>query len=116
MTSYHVQCGIRVHCTIRPYWAERDDTDDSKQATILDIATGQLENVMRVVEVNLDEGKSADVTEEIALEVIERLDDVPRGAGLADFLETNAPEAYLEFARERDAAWGRATHHVEAAE
>ena len=116
MTSYHVQCGIRVHGTIRPYWAERDDTDDTKGATIFDIATGQLENVLRVVEVDLDEGKSADVTEDIALEVIAVLDDVPRGAGLVDFLETNAPEAYLEFARERDAAWGRAVKRVEAAE
>jgi hypothetical protein len=116
MTSYHVQCGIRVHGTIRPYWAERDDFDDSKTATVIDIARCQLENVLRVIKIDLDEGTSEDVSEDIALDVIQELDDVPRSEGLQNFLDTHAPEAYREFCVERDAAWGRAVSRLEAAE
>jgi hypothetical protein len=102
MISYHIQCFTRVHSTMRPYWAERDDHADSKRATINDIATGQIENVLRVFEADHDGGSFREVTEDMALDVIHCLDDVPRGQHLRDFLETNAPEAYREFCIEHE--------------
>jgi hypothetical protein len=103
MTSYLVQCGFTVHGTKRPYWAERDETDTSYEATLLDLITAQLENPLRVIELDED-GIWRDVSEDIAEAILLRLDDLPRGQGLRDFLEENACEAYREFAREKEAA------------
>jgi hypothetical protein len=51
-------------------WAERDAGDTDKATTIHDIRSGELRNVVQVIELNHAEFTSRDVTEDILAECI----------------------------------------------
>lgn len=104
MSQFFVECTATIYGRKHYHWPERESEDTGKRTTILNIATGQLENIVRVLEVNLEDRTADDVTEDIALEVIEVLEDMPRSQSLRDFLENQCPEAWAEFCREKEAA------------
>lgn len=52
-----------------PYVPERDVADMDRKSTVEDIACGELEDVLQVIECNPVEGTCRDVTEDIAWEV-----------------------------------------------
>jgi hypothetical protein len=79
------------------YFAERDLADACDRATtIRDIATGQVEGVVRVYAFNPVEHTADDVTEEIAIAIANAAGSEPITAGLRDFIEEHAG---LDYAR-----------------
>ncbi|MDB5726633.1 MAG: hypothetical protein JWQ16_3387 [Novosphingobium sp.] len=52
------------------YLPERDVADLDRASTIQDIAAGQIEDLVQVIEVNVGEHTSRDVTEDVAREVM----------------------------------------------
>jgi hypothetical protein len=54
-------------------FVETDRDKNSRQQVVSDIADCQIENPIRVLEVNEDEGSCRDVTEDIAIEVRDHL-------------------------------------------
>lgn len=52
------------------YLPERDVSDLDRATTVKDIATGQIEDLVQVIEVNVAEHTSRDVTEDIARDVM----------------------------------------------
>lgn len=69
-------------CLGAPIAAERDVARMNRNDTIADIASGEIENVVSVFAMNVVEGWSEDVSEEIAMEIAER------DAAPADMLRT----------------------------
>lgn len=65
--SYIVLCASRDGGTCV---AERDIADLDFKTTVADIATGQIEDMVQVIECNPVEGTCLDVTEEAALAVV----------------------------------------------
>jgi hypothetical protein len=88
VTHYTILC---VHRGLG-FFAERSlESSASREAAIADIMAGQVEGVERVFAFNPAEHIADDVTEEIALEIANRLDPAaPIRPELRDFLETNA--------------------------
>ncbi len=78
------------------FFAERSlEASASREAAIADIMAGQVDGVERIFAFNPAEHLAYDVTEEIAIEVANRLDPAsPIRAGLRDFIEANAGLAY----------------------
>jgi hypothetical protein len=74
------------------YFAERSlEASQSREAAIADIMAGQVEGVEKVFCFNPAEHIADDVTEEIAIEIANRLDPAsPIRPELRDFIETNA--------------------------
>lgn len=52
------------------YVRERDVADTDRKTTVADISSGEIEDVVQVLEVNPVEGTCRDVTEDIAREVM----------------------------------------------
>jgi len=71
------------------YTPERNLTDIGRAETIDDIATGQFEGVVQVIECDIAAGTSRDVTNEIAREVMTRwaIDGEPLTCDQIDFVE-----------------------------
>jgi hypothetical protein len=70
-------------------FVETDRDKNSRQQVIADIAQGQLENVLQVLEIVEDEGSCRDVTEDIACDVrdwLSRENNGVRGA-LRDWID-----------------------------
>ena len=70
-------------------WRETDDEATSREVLIRDLVDGQYNNPARIVAFNTAEGRSRDVTKDIADQLRRRLvehDEVP--ASLQDFVET----------------------------
>ena len=78
------------------YAAERDVGDLSLEATIADIISGQVEDVERVIAFNPAECWSRDATEDIAIEIANRVGRESVRAAVRDFIETHAG---LDYAR-----------------
>jgi hypothetical protein len=78
------------------YFAERGLAEACNRQTLInDIATGQVEGVVRVYAFNPVENTAEDVTEEIAVEIANGVAD-PITVDLRDFIETHAG---LDYAR-----------------
>jgi hypothetical protein len=88
VTHYTILC---VHRGLG-FFAERSlEASASREAAIADIMAGQVEGVEKVFAFNPAEHIADDVTEEIALEIANRLDPAsPIRPELRDFLESNA--------------------------
>src|SRR5262249_28803948 len=88
VTHYTILC---VHKGL-DYFAERPlETSASREAAIADIMAGQVEGVEKVFCFNPAEHIADDVTEEIAVEIANRLDPgAPIRPELRDFIEANA--------------------------
>jgi hypothetical protein len=70
-------------------FVETDRDNNSRQQVIADIAQGQLENIIQVLEIVEDEGSCRDVTEDIACDVrdlLSRENNGVRGA-LRDWID-----------------------------
>lgn len=65
--TYIVLCAARNGCTYLP---ERKLSDLDFKTTVSDIATGQIEDMVQVLEINPVEHTCSDVTEEVALAVV----------------------------------------------
>src|ERR1700721_2861936 len=82
--------------------AERNASDLDLESTIADIMTGQIENVERVIAFNPAEAWSREVTEDIAIEIANRIgrdrgmNGAPIQPALRDFIEEHAG---LDYAR-----------------
>src|SRR5262245_18112023 len=94
VTHYTILC---VHQGLG-YFAERPlEASASREAAIADIMAGQLEGVERVFCINSAEHIADDVTEEIAVEIANRIDPAsPIRPELRDIIEANAG---LDYAR-----------------
>ena len=68
---YFCECSFRTGTA----FIETDRLTNSRRGVVQDIASGQIENVVRVLEVFEDEGSCRDVTEDIAREVCEAIED-----------------------------------------
>jgi len=88
VTHYTILCVHRG----RGFFAERSlEASASREVAIADIIAGQVEGVEKVFAFNPAEHIADDVTEEIALEIANRLDPICAiRPELRDFLETNA--------------------------
>lgn len=64
LTIYFVLCRYRDGL----YWAERDAARCDKRTTIEDIRTGQFSEVVQIIELNVPEFSSRDVTEDMIAE------------------------------------------------
>lgn len=88
VTHYTILC---VHRGVGFFTERPLEASVSREAAIADIMTGQVERVEKVFAFNPAEHIADDVTEEIALEIANRLDPAsPIRPELRDFLETNA--------------------------
>ena len=67
-------------------FVERDEANMNRASTIKDIMDGQIEDVVQVICLSED-GRWQDVTQEIAQDIVDRLDCEPTG-DLFDFLES----------------------------
>jgi hypothetical protein len=80
--------------------AERDVSDLGLESTIADIMAGQVEDVERVIAFNPAEAWSREVTEDIAIEIANRIGrgngHMPIQPALRDFIEQHAG---LDYAR-----------------
>ena len=78
------------------FFAERSlEASASREAAIADIMAGQVEGVEKVFAFNPAEHVADDVTEDIAIEIANRLDRAsPIRPALRDFIEANAGLAY----------------------
>jgi len=94
VTHYTILCVHRG----AGYFAERTLEDScSRESAIADIMAGQVEGVAKIFAFNPAEHIADDVTEEIAIEIANRLDPAcPIRADLVDFIETHAG---LDYAR-----------------
>lgn len=72
------------------YAAERDVNDLGLEATIVDIMSGQVEEVERVIAFNPAECWSRDATEDIAIAIANRVGQGPIRASVRDFIEAHA--------------------------
>jgi hypothetical protein len=92
VTHYTILC---VHKGLG-YFAERPlEASASREAAIADIMAGQVEGVEKIFCFNPAEHIADDVTEEIAVEIANRLDPAsPIRAELFDFIEANAGRDY----------------------
>jgi len=88
VTHYTILCAHRG----LGFFAERSlEASASREAAITDIMAGEVEGVERVFCFNPAEHIADDVTEEIALAIVHRLDPAsPIRPELRDFLESNA--------------------------
>jgi hypothetical protein len=88
VTHYAILCAHRG----LGFFAERTlEASVSREAAIADIMAGQVEGVERVFAFNPAEHIADDVTEDIAIEIANRLDPAgPIRPALRDFLEANA--------------------------
>jgi hypothetical protein len=104
---FFVECDAIINGRRIGFWAERDPKSNGRGSTVLDIKTGQLENVRRVLSVDLEINWSEDVSEDIAREVLALFAsdrEEPTGSVL-DFLEEHlGVEAIADFSRELEAA------------
>lgn len=67
---YMVRCGLYAGSTlIGSYWAERDDADTDRATTIADLASGQFDKPLQVIELNCIEHICSDVSQEFAIEI-----------------------------------------------
>lgn len=82
-------------------WVERDPNDMDRETTIRDLMGMQIDRPLRVIEVNVSEGTSRDVSEDIAIEIAARAQRDPLCQPLIDFVHDNASAA---LARELRAA------------
>src|SRR5690348_686535 len=92
VTHYTILCAHRG----LGFFAERElEASASREATIADIMAGQVEGVEKVFAFNPAEHIADDVTEEIAVEIANRLDPAASiRLELRDFIEANAGLAY----------------------
>jgi len=72
------------------YAAERVVDDLGFEATIADIMNGQVEDIERIIAFNPAECWSRDATEDIAIEIANRIGQTPIRPALRDFIETHA--------------------------
>src|SRR6266850_164040 len=72
------------------YAAERVVDDLGLEATIADIMNGQVEDIERVIALNPAECWSRDATEDIAIEIANRVGQGPIRASVRDFIEAHA--------------------------
>lgn len=114
---YFIEARFHTGCA----FVERASNDMTYAETLRDIATGQVSDVVRVIEVNPTEFSSRDISEDLALDIIRNLsrDGDPVRPFLRPFLETHAPDALAEYEAENDpetTEWrsDRQEHSVEA--
>jgi hypothetical protein len=72
------------------YAAERVVDDLGLEATIADIMSGQVDDIERVIAFNPAECWSRDATEDIAMEIANRIGQTPIRPALRDFIEMHA--------------------------
>jgi len=72
------------------YAAERDVADLGLEQTIADIMNGQVDDIERIIAFNPAECWSRDATEDIAIEIANRLGQRPIRPALRDFIEAHA--------------------------
>lgn len=85
-------------------FVERDRNDTDFETTVRDIMSGEVENVRRVWRGEEDINWFEDVSEDVAAEILSRLDREPTG-GLLDFLEEHLGiECVAEFCRDMEGA------------
>lgn len=85
-------------------FVERDRDDTDWETTVRDIMSGQVENVRHVWRAEEDINWFEEVSEDVAGEILSRLDREPIG-GLLDFLEEHLGiERVADFCRELEAA------------
>jgi hypothetical protein len=77
--------------------AERDLRDLGLESTIADIIRGEIDDVAHVIALNPVECWSRDVTEDVAIEIANRVGAGPIRPSLRDFIEDHAG---LDYARE----------------
>jgi hypothetical protein len=106
VTHYTILC---VHRGLG-YFAERPlDSSASREAAITDIMAGQVEGVEKVFCFNPAEHIADDVTEEIAVEIANRLDPAsPIRPELLDFIAANAGRDYARGLRVEDRTFAAA--------
>jgi hypothetical protein len=106
VTHYTILCVHRG----AGYFAERPlDSSASREAAIADIMAGQVEGVEKVFCFNPAEHIADDVTEEIAVEIANRLDPAsPVRPELLDFIEANAGHDYARRLRVEDRTFAAA--------
>lgn len=75
-------------------WAERDPNDMDRETTILDLIGAQIEAPLRVIEVDIADGLSRDVSEEIAQAIAERVAGQKVRHDLLNFLHDHAGIRY----------------------
>lgn len=71
-------------------WVERDPNDMDRETTIRDLMGMQIDRPLSVIEVNISEGTSRDVSEDIAREIAGRAQRDPLHQPLIDFIHDNA--------------------------
>ena len=67
-------------------WVERDPNDCDRETTIRELIDGQIEDPLRVIEVDLADGTSRDVSEDIAREIADRVQRDPIPQALINFI------------------------------
>lgn len=82
-------------------WVERDPNDCDRETTIRDLIAMQVDRPLKVIEIDIEEGTSRDVSEDIAREIAARAQRDPLCQPLIDFIHDNASAA---LARELRAA------------
>jgi hypothetical protein len=85
--------------------AERNVSDLGLESTIADIMAGQVEDVERVIAFNPAEAWSRDATEDIAIEIANRIGHDPIAPALRDFIETHAGLDYTRGLRVTERAF-----------
>lgn len=75
-------------------WAERDPNDMDRETTILDLIGGQIDAPLRVIEVDIADGFSKDVSEEIAQAIAERVAGQTVRHDLLNFLHDNCDAVF----------------------
>ena len=89
MTLYFVECDFGK---LGRAFIETSRDSNSRTSIVSDIASSQIENVVRVLEVIEDEGTCHDVTEDIAREVFGEVEaelNKPIPGYLRDFIDSN---------------------------
>jgi hypothetical protein len=94
---------VTVHIVLDDYgkagrvYRETDECEASLETVIDDLLTGQFNNPVRVVVFNTSEGRSRDVSEDVAREVVKRVAQRgrPLPASSRNFVETYVGEDEL---------------------
>ena len=71
MTTYFIERWFRVLGTKQFTFIERDSNRTGLLNTAQDIASGEVENVTKIIGVDLESGRSWDATDEVAQEVFD---------------------------------------------
>lgn len=83
---FFVECDGKINGRRAVWFAERDMDRTGLSNTVDDIISGDLVRVCKVYRADTETGRFADVSEDVAREIINRLDTDPAG-DLLDFCE-----------------------------